>query len=67
MAVVVASTDLIRVACRTPWQMYLVNALCWAWESADKPGSDAAYQGDGNADIALHEEAILDLLLADLR
>ena len=33
MAVVVASADLIRVACRTPRQMYLVNALCRAWES----------------------------------
>ena len=32
MAVVVASTDLIRVACRTPRQMYLANALCRAWE-----------------------------------
>jgi superfamily I DNA and/or RNA helicase len=35
MAVVVASADLIRVACRTPRQMYLANALCRAWESAD--------------------------------
>ena len=34
LAVVVASTDLIRVACRTPRQMYLANALCRAWESA---------------------------------
>jgi predicted RecB family nuclease len=33
LAVVVASTDLIRVACRTPRQMYLANALCRAWES----------------------------------
>jgi uncharacterized protein len=33
MAVVVASTDLIRVACRTPRQMYLANALCRAWEA----------------------------------
>ena len=33
MAVVVASSDLIRVACRTPRQMYLANALCRAWES----------------------------------
>jgi uncharacterized protein len=32
MAVVVASSDLIRVACRTPRQMYLANALCRAWE-----------------------------------
>ncbi len=41
MAVVVASADLIRVACETPRQMYLVNALCRAWESAtpeSKPG-----------------------------
>ena len=34
LAVVVASTDLIRVACKTPRQMYLANALCRAWESA---------------------------------
>ena len=33
MAVVVASTDLIRVSCRTPRQMYLANALCRAWEA----------------------------------
>ena len=33
MAVVVASSDLIRVACRTPRQMYLANALCRAWEA----------------------------------
>ncbi len=41
MAIVVASTDLIRVACRTPRQMYLANALCRAWESAtaeSRPG-----------------------------
>ena len=35
MAVVVASTDLIRVACRTPRQMYLANALCLRRESAN--------------------------------
>lgn len=33
MAIIVASTDLIRVSCRTPRQMYLANALCYAWES----------------------------------
>ena len=33
MAVVVASSDLIRVACKTPRQMHLANALCRAWES----------------------------------
>ncbi len=41
MAVVVASSDLIRVACKTPRQMYLVNALCRTWKSAtpeSKPG-----------------------------
>jgi len=32
MAVIVASPDLIRVSCRTPHQMTLVNALCRAWE-----------------------------------
>ena len=35
MAIIVASPDLIRVICRTPRQMRLVNALCRAWESAD--------------------------------
>jgi len=34
MAVIVASPDLVRVSCRTPRQMFLVNALCRAWESA---------------------------------
>ena len=38
LAVMVASTDLIRVACRTPRQMYLANALCRAWESASVQG-----------------------------
>jgi len=38
MAVVVASSDLIRVACRTPRQMYLANALCRARESASLLG-----------------------------
>ena len=40
LAVVVASGDLIRVACKTPRQMYLANELCRARESAaldDKP------------------------------
>ena len=32
IAVMVASTDLIRVACKTPRQMHLANALCQAWE-----------------------------------
>ena len=31
MAIIVASPDLIRVSCRTPHQMSLVNALCRAW------------------------------------
>ncbi|HEY4464763.1 MAG TPA: AAA domain-containing protein, partial [Streptosporangiaceae bacterium] len=33
LAIVVASTGLIRVSCSTPRQMYLANALCCAWES----------------------------------
>jgi uncharacterized protein len=33
LAIIVASTGLIRVSCRTPRQMYLANALCCAWES----------------------------------
>jgi uncharacterized protein len=32
MAIIVASPDLVRVSCRTPHQMTLVNALCRAWE-----------------------------------
>jgi uncharacterized protein len=35
MAIIVASPDLVRVSCRTPRQMSLVNALCRAWESSD--------------------------------
>jgi hypothetical protein len=35
MAVIVASPGLLRVACRTPRQMYLVNALCRAWEAGE--------------------------------
>jgi uncharacterized protein len=34
IVVIVASTDLIRVSCQTPRQMYLANALCKAWEAA---------------------------------
>jgi uncharacterized protein len=33
IAIIVASPDLIRVSCRTPHQMALVNALCRAWEA----------------------------------
>jgi predicted RecB family nuclease len=35
LAIIVASPDLVRVACQTPRQMHLANALCSAWE-ADK-------------------------------
>ncbi len=35
LALIVASPALIRVACKTPRQMYLANALCHAWESVD--------------------------------
>jgi predicted RecB family nuclease len=43
MAIIVASPDLIRVSCRTPHQMTLVNALCQAWEepSCSGPGGPA--------------------------
>jgi len=34
LAIIVASPDLVRVACQTPRQMHLANALCRAWESA---------------------------------
>jgi uncharacterized protein len=33
MTIIVASPDLVRVACTTPRQMLLANALCRAWES----------------------------------
>ncbi len=33
LAVIVASPALLRVFCRTPRQMFLVNALCRAWET----------------------------------
>jgi uncharacterized protein len=33
LAVIVASPDLVRVACQTPRQMHLANALCQAWEA----------------------------------
>ena len=36
LAIIVASPDLIRVSCRTPHQMTLVNALCWAWETGGR-------------------------------
>jgi len=36
MAIIVASPDLVRVSCRTPRQMLLVNALCRAWESGEQ-------------------------------
>ena len=32
LAIIVASPDLVRVACQTPRQMHLANALCHAWE-----------------------------------
>jgi superfamily I DNA and/or RNA helicase len=35
LALIVASPALIRVACQTPRQMYLANALCQAWEQTD--------------------------------
>ena len=33
LAIIVASPDLVRVACQTPRQMHLANALCEAWDS----------------------------------
>ena len=33
LAIIVASPDLVRVACQTARQMRLANALCCAWES----------------------------------
>jgi hypothetical protein len=45
MAIIVASAGLIRVACRTPRQMYLANALCYAWESGRLALTGAQCQG----------------------
>jgi uncharacterized protein len=39
LAVIVASPELATVACRTPRQMELVNALCRALEFAERGGS----------------------------
>ena len=36
MSVIAASPDLVRVSCRTPRQMLLVNALCRAWEAGEQ-------------------------------
>jgi uncharacterized protein len=33
MAIIVASPDLVRVACKTPRQMELASALCRTWET----------------------------------
>ena len=44
LAIVVASPDLLKVHCRTPQQMELVNTLCWLEEysgSARAPGRGA--------------------------
>jgi predicted RecB family nuclease len=38
LAIIVASPDLVRVACQTPRQMLLANALCCAWETASTSG-----------------------------
>jgi len=37
LAIIVASPDLVRVSCRTPQQMTMVNALCRAWERGRAP------------------------------
>ena len=42
LAVVLASPQLLRVACRTPEQMRLVNALCRLLEVAEAQAGDAA-------------------------
>jgi len=41
LAIIVASPLLVQTSCRTPRQMFLVNALCRAWESAAKQLSEA--------------------------
>jgi uncharacterized protein len=35
LAVVIASPDLLRVRCRSPDDMALVNTLCWVREYAE--------------------------------
>jgi len=37
LAIIVASTDLVRVPCQTPRQMQLANALCGAWQAGVHP------------------------------
>src|SRR5262249_50053236 len=37
LAIIVASPDLVRVACQTPRQMHLANALCHAWSQTSRP------------------------------
>ena len=43
LAIIVASPDLVRVSCRTPYQMTLANALCRAWEQGQLPGVAPAF------------------------
>src|SRR6266568_2814722 len=56
LAIIVASPDLIRVSCRTPQQMVLVNALCRAWETGagEGDGRRAEPPGHGQARAARH-------------
>jgi uncharacterized protein len=41
LAIVVASPDLLKVHCRTPEQMELVNTLCWLQEYSASMGNSA--------------------------
>jgi predicted RecB family nuclease len=47
LAVIVASPDLVRVACQTPRQMHLANALCCAWQVGMRTGPSLDHL-DGN-------------------
>jgi uncharacterized protein len=54
LAIVVGSPALVRVACRTPRQMQLANALCRFVELAEGPPVGRAGPGDSVALVAAH-------------
>jgi uncharacterized protein len=61
LAVVVASPELLRVACHTPEQMRLVNAFCRLVEIAaeQSPGSPAAAIAEGTTVAAVEPVAVV--------
>lgn len=53
LAIIVASPDLARVACRTPRQMHLANALCHAREIATSTTTEARSRLVGQPRLAV--------------